>query len=201
MQSDRRSEIPRSADLRLRPFEPADVSTLVGWIPSKEFLIQWAGHLYTFPLDEAQVRAHLSRVGGPPPVCRIFAVEGPAGSMIGYIELNRIDRVNRNAALSRILVGPSAARGKGLGAEMIRRTLAIGFEEERLHRIELDVYQQNVSARRCYQRCGFRDEGLIRDFTFVDGSYWSSYRMSILDDEWRAHVRSGQGKDHVDERA
>jgi RimJ/RimL family protein N-acetyltransferase len=182
-------EIPRSADLRLRPFEPADVKTLVGWIPSKEFLVQWAGHLYTFPLDEAQVRAHLSRVDG---ARRIIAVEAPAGSMIGYIELNRIDRVNRHAALSRILVGPSAARGKGLGAEMIRRTLAIGFEEERLHRIELDVYQQNLSARRCYERCGFRDEGLIRDFTFVDGTYWSSYRMSILEDEWRAHVRSGR---------
>lgn len=121
--------------------------------------------------------------------------------MIGCIELNRIDRVNRNAALSRILVGPSEVRGKGLGRAMIRRSLAIGFEEERLHRIELDVYEQNTGARRCYQRCGFRDEGLIRDFTFVDGAYWRSYRMSILEDEWRAHVRSGEGREHLDERA
>lgn len=159
------------------------------------------GASLNIPLDEGQVLAHLSRADQPQPVCRIFAVEAPAGSMIGYIELNRIDRVNRNAALSRILVGPSKVRGKGLGREMIRRSLAIGFEEERLHRIELDVYEQNTGARRCYQRCGFRDEGLIRDFTFVDGAYWSSYRMSILEDEWRAHVRSGEGREHLDERA
>ena len=84
---------------------------------------------------------------------------------------------------------------------MIRRGLAFGFEEERLHRIELNVYEQNTGAKRCYQRCGFRDEGLIRDFTFVDGAYWSSYRMSILEDEWRAPVRSGEGREHLDERA
>jgi RimJ/RimL family protein N-acetyltransferase len=82
---------------------------------------------------------------------------------------------------------------------MIRRVLAIGFEEERLHRIELDVYQQNISARRCYQRCGFREEGLIRDFTFVDRTYWSSYRMSILEDEWREGRWSGEGEGNVDE--
>jgi RimJ/RimL family protein N-acetyltransferase len=82
--------------------------------------------------------------------------------------------------LSRILVGPSELRSRGIGLEMVRRVLRIGFEEYRLHRIELAVYCQNAGAIRCYEKAGFQEEG-ARDRTCFGSDYRSEYRISILE--------------------
>src|ERR1700674_5854654 len=79
--------------------------------------------------------------------------------------------------------------GYGLGKEMIRRVLRIGFEDHGLHRIELAVYSQNEAAIRCYEHVGFKKEGFLRDVTQVGSDYWSEYRMSMLDSEWLALQR------------
>ncbi len=68
---------------------------------------------------------------------------------------------------------------------MIQAVLRIGFEELRLHRIELGVYTTNTSAIRCYERCGFVKEGISRDVLKYDNEWWSLMEMSILEDEWR----------------
>jgi RimJ/RimL family protein N-acetyltransferase len=72
---------------------------------------------------------------------------------------------------------------------MIQEVLRIGFEELKLHRIELGVYSTNESAIRCYERCGFVKEGLSRDVLKYNNEYWSLMEMSILEDEWRQIYR------------
>ena len=46
---------------------------------------------------------------------------------------------------------------------MVQQILIIGFEQLRLHRIELVVFDFNQAAIRCYERVGFRTEGRLRD--------------------------------------
>ena len=45
---------------------------------------------------------------------------------------------------------------------MVRALLHIGFEDLKLHRISLGVYDFNHAAVSCYLKCGFRQEGLLR---------------------------------------
>ena len=40
--------------ITLRPFARSDFDRLIGWVTSPQFLLQWAGPLFTYPLDAAQ---------------------------------------------------------------------------------------------------------------------------------------------------
>jgi RimJ/RimL family protein N-acetyltransferase len=171
----------------LRKFARGDFARLIGWIPSAAFLLQWSGATFMHPLDERQLEAHLQEAEGDQPTRQIFtAVDAETGAAVGHIELSRISPRNRSAALSCILVGETAQRGKGVGREMVRRALEEGFDRLGLHRIELVVFDFNSAAIACYERAGFVKEGRLRDARRFGDEYWSLIQMGILEQEWRA---------------
>jgi len=94
------------SEIQLRPFDRTDFARLIAWSPSEEFLMQWAGPHFRFPLDEAQLEAYWQSTQGDAPIRRIFAVvDKETNAPIGHIELNNIDRRNRSATLARVLIG------------------------------------------------------------------------------------------------
>jgi len=64
-----------------------------------------------------------------------------------------------------------------------------------LHRIDLGVWELNPGAIACYEKVGFKKEGLFRDFFRLEGEgaeeteneneYRNIFQMSLLEDEWR----------------
>jgi RimJ/RimL family protein N-acetyltransferase len=148
-------------------------------------LLQWSGPAYQYPLDREQVMRHLAS-----PAQRAYkAVERKNGEIIGHCELLAINPHHRSARIGRVLVGPSELRGKGYGASVIESILEIAFEEISLHRVDLGVYDFNASAIACYEKAGFRLEGLMRECV-RDGDAWRSARlMSMLEEEWRERHR------------
>lgn len=62
--------------------------------------------------------------------------------------------------------------------------LAYAFEQMRLHRVELVVLDYNKRAIRCYEKCGFVREGLLRENALVEGVYHSEVVMAILEQEY-----------------
>ena len=169
----------------LRPFDRADFPRLLSWIESPDFLYQWAGPFFTYPLDEAQLDRYLLLATGDPPTRRIFtALDAHGGEAVGHIELSQIDRRHRSASLSRVMVAPGR-RGLGLGRAMVRAALRVAFDELRLHRVELVVFDFNQAAIGCYERAGLIREGVLRDARRVGDEYWSVVQMSILEAEWR----------------
>ncbi|MBW3625709.1 MAG: GNAT family N-acetyltransferase [Armatimonadetes bacterium] len=173
--------------IELQPFTRADFRRLIDWSPTPEFLMQWAGPYFTFPLDEAQLGAYLQGAEGDSPVRRIFRVaDGETGTVIGHIELGLIHLAHGSATVHRVLIGDPAYRGRGFGREMIRKIQEIAFDEMNLHRLELVVFDFNESARRCYEKAGFKVEGHHRECRRVGEAYWSIYWMGMLEQEWRA---------------
>lgn len=93
-----------------------------------------------------------------------------------------IDRRNQSLRIGRVLLDP-AARGHGLGAGMMRAALALSFEMLQMHRVELGVFDVNPRAIACYERVGFRYEGMRRESFSVRGApgvFWSEILMSGL---------------------
>ena len=167
----------------LHPFTRGDFARLIAWADSAELLMQWAGHIFTHPLDEAQLENYLQGAQGDPPKRCIFkAVE--MDEVVGHIELNNIDRRNRAAVISRVLVGPKW-RGRGLGVELVRKAADVAFRELGLHRIELFVFDFNLPAIACYRRAGFTVEGRLRDARRVGDEFWSLHVMGLLAQEWK----------------
>lgn len=179
-------------NIALVPFVREDFPRLIGWIPDESFLVQWAGtSQFCFPLDEAQLEEYLRPTQGEAPTRRVYkAVDRAAGAAVGHIELNNIDVRNRSARVARVLVGEAPLRRKGIGTQMLREVLRIGFDELRLHRIELLVFAFNRPAIACYERVGFVREGLLRHARWHDGQFWDLLLFSLLDWEWKA---SGRG--------
>jgi len=176
-----------TAAIRLEPFGEADFDRLIGWIPDADFLLQWGGPGFTYPLDCAQLTGHLEAARTDPPAlvpCR--AVETASGEVVGHIELGNVLRDHRCAVLCRVLIGSPRARGRGLGAAMVRQVLHVAFEELSLHRVSLNVFTHNRSAIACYKSVGFRVEGTVREACRVGERYWSGHVMGILENEWRA---------------
>lgn len=182
----------------LQPFERNDFRRLIQWVPSAEFLMQWAGFIFTYPLNERQLEEYLQFPEMNPSRRRIWRViETGTGTVIGHVELNNIYDHDRKADLCRVLIGPPW-RGKGFGKQMVMKVLEYGFETLGLHRIQLGVFDFNISAIRCYEGCGFS----LRKGFYANAAEWaisggafirlSDYQMSILDHEWRAR------KDHSD---
>lgn len=178
--------------IELVPFSLQDAPRLIEWASSAEFLQQWVGPTFQYPLDMEQIERHLHQAAGPEPSIMPFKVVDPAtGGMIGYIELCSIDRNNRSAMLGRVIVGPEALRGQGIGSRMIREVVRIGFEELGLHRIGLVVFDFNAGAIACYRKAGFQIEGRLRDARRMGDEFWTLYSMSLLEDEWRAGLTPG----------
>jgi RimJ/RimL family protein N-acetyltransferase len=56
----------------------------------------------------------------------------------------------------------------------------LAFDELRLHRISLNVFDFNTPAIRCYERVGFRREGHLRETRKASDGYWSLLVMGML---------------------
>jgi RimJ/RimL family protein N-acetyltransferase len=179
------------ASISLRPFGRADFDRLIACAETPEFLYQWSGPLFTFPLDRAQLERYLLTGVGEPPTTRLFTAIDEAGAPVGHIELTHIDRRNRAASVARVLIF-SEHRGKGLGREMLTLALQVGFEALGLHRLELLVFDFNRAAIAAYEHAGMTIEGRLRDVLKVGDEFWSVSQMSMLEDEWRSREWRGQ---------
>lgn len=83
-------------------------------------------------------------------------------------------------------------RGNGIGTTALRLLLDICFANLDLHRVSLAVFDFNEAAVRCYEKVGFRKEGLMREARRVGGEYWSYYEMSIFYREYRRTDEPGR---------
>ncbi|APC47597.1 GNAT family N-acetyltransferase [Virgibacillus halodenitrificans] len=75
-----------------------------------------------------------------------------------------------------ITIGESDGRGKGIGYTAIQY-LEKQMKAQGLKRIELGVFEFNKAGQKLYQRLGYKQIGLIKDFTYYQGSMWSDIRM------------------------
>lgn len=174
--------------IHLEFFTEADIDQLIGWVPTRAFLLQWAGPSFDFPLTPAQLQELLDASNTPDAAFRLFKAVTAEGEVIGHCELPAIDRENGSATLGRVLIGRPEYRGRGYGTAMVRAALDVAFKELGLHRVGLGVFDFNGSAIACYEAVRFRHEGTFRDYPRNDGAYWSLRMMSILEDEYRANA-------------
>jgi RimJ/RimL family protein N-acetyltransferase len=171
--------------VELNFFEQSDFKQLIDWIESPQFLLQWGGPAFDFPLTINQLEKYIENANSDNSDTLIYKViEKETKNVIGHISLGRIDRKNKSARVGKVLVGDKNVRGKGIGQQMIKQILNIAFDELHLHRVNLGVYDFNVPAIACYEKAGFIKEGLLRDSAKNGDEYWSSWEMSILENEW-----------------
>jgi RimJ/RimL family protein N-acetyltransferase len=116
-----------------------------------------------------------------------LAVTAPDGALLGVVYLLGIDWVHRSAELG-LLVGEKSWWGRGVGTEATRRAIEHAFGDLNLHRVSLEVFEDNVPALRAYEHAGFVREGLKREAVYKDGRYRSVVVMGVLRGEERLGI-------------
>lgn len=162
----------------LEKFDRRFYSELINAVKSAKDLMQFGGPEFTFPLTEQQIDKTLSDENRIP-----FRVANSAdGRTIGHCEIY----FNKDSAkLGRILIIDKNQRGKGIGEQMVILLLEYIFENRKERNIELNVFDFNIGAIKCYEKVGFtinQDKKLIRE---VDGETWTALNMVLNLEEWK----------------
>ncbi len=166
--------------IKLEPLKRSDFKQLINWIDSEEFLIQWSGNAFTYPLNDQQLEQYIESKN----TLAFKVIDEESKEVIGHISLGQIDNINKSARIGKVLVGDTKMRGLSIGKHMMKAVLHIAFEELKLHRVTLGVYDFNTSAISCYEKIGFVKEGLLRESKKVGETYWNLWEMSMLEYEW-----------------
>jgi RimJ/RimL family protein N-acetyltransferase len=176
--------------VRLRGWEKTatDVDALVRWSNDEE-VIDLLG-----PVDLPRTRAfqehqieEAQRVDDTR--MRNFAIETLDGQLIGDCGIRYINWISRSAELF-ITIGEKGFWGKGYGADAVRLLERLAFERLNLNRLWLTTLATNERAIRCYEKCGFRRDGLNPEASYVKGKYIDVVAMGILR---RDYERSARG--------
>jgi RimJ/RimL family protein N-acetyltransferase len=105
------------------------------------------------------------------------------GRTIGTIGLHEVSPENRSAWMG-IMIGEKDCWSKGYGTDAIITLLRFAFGEMGLHRVELQVYADNLRGIACYKKCGFSEEVRMRRYRYRNGEWIDALTMGVLRDEF-----------------
>lgn len=171
----------------LRPAERSDLDLFVRWFADAE-TTRYLGVRAPFSraMEDKWFEEMLSHQGKEAYEFVICLLADD--SAIGTAGFHHVNYEDGHASFG-ISIGEKAEWSKGYGTDALRAICDFGFGQLRLERIELDVYEPNLRARRSYEKAGFVTEGTMRHAHFSDGKHHDVVRMSLLRGEWEAQPR------------
>lgn len=168
--------------VRLRPPAEVDLPLFIRWFNDPEvryWLAMSDGPELTMEAEREWfegLRADPARV--------VWCMENEDGRPIGTLGLHQIDEAQGRATLG-ISIGEKEMWSRGYGTDAIRQVLRYCFDELELRRVDLHTDDDNVRGKRCYEKCGFVREGLLRDHRLRNGKPVDAVVMAVLRDEWK----------------
>ena len=157
--------------ITLEEFTPADFARLISWISDDTMLTQFAGPIFQYPLTEAQLYDYINA-----PLRRPFCVRHQHRT-VGHAEIMLSE--DGVAKLCRLLIGAPEDRGRGLGEQMVRALVAICWKKYAVKAVELNAYEWNMAALRCYEKVGFVRQSPITTTCPKGGPPWRIVHMML----------------------
>ncbi|MDE0538198.1 MAG: GNAT family protein [Rhodospirillales bacterium] len=171
--------------IELQAFEARDFDRLIGWISAPDDLHQWAGLIFEFPLTSEQLQTHLETAEKMHR--RLYkAVDVESGEAVGHAELSHIWH-GLSGRVSRMIVGDPAQRGRGIGTQMTKRVVELGFDEFEFDRMDIGAIATNEVAVTCYRNAGFRSVGIWRDAMTLPNGNIDVHWLTIFRSHWVAN--------------
>ena len=178
--------------VRLRAVEAGDLDRYLAWVNDREVLEYMAA--LGLPISRAQeedwLQCAMRQTTAPEITLAIETID--EGRHIGSVALHNVSPLSGKATLG-IMIGDKSCWSRGYGTDAIVTLLGFAFDEMNLHRVALEVHEENARAIACYRKCGFVEEGRLRHERFRHGEYRDTLIMAVLADEFRAlHPANGE---------
>ena len=95
---------------------------------------------------------------------------------IGYSEIYLSDN---SAKVGRIIIGDKEKRGKGLGQQIVNLLLDFTFSNLNRTVVELNVFDWNIAAIKCYEKIGFIVNPDKKSERKIKNETWTAINMTI----------------------
>ena len=163
--------------MKLRNYKKDDSPIIATWLRTEEELYKWSADRFNkFPLEENDIEENYA-----PQIesGRFFPLtaEDEEGNVVGHFII-RYPREDDDSSVrfGFVIVDPKF-RGKGYGKEML--ILGVEYVKDNLsvNRIDLGVFENNESAKHCYEAVGFK-EYAVRDCELPIGN-WKCIDMEM----------------------
>ena len=170
--------------LTLRDFNEKDAPIIAGWLRSEEELYKWSADRYNkYPLSGKDIIENYAPQLETGRFIPLTAVNDEGAAAGHFIIRYPVDDDDSSVRFGFVIIDP-VLRGKGYGKELLR--LGIAYVKEHLNaaRIDLGVFENNESARRCYEAAGFTKyaERTCR----MPIGVWNCTDMELFLNQWRS---------------
>lgn len=108
------------------------------------------------------------------------------GAWVGAMGFNKIDHVNEHADIGYWL--DKDYEGKGIMTESVKALINYGFDDLKLHRIEINCDALNLRSKRIPEKLGFKLEGVLRGNHKRNGEFSDGLVYGLLSSEWKNNI-------------
>jgi RimJ/RimL family protein N-acetyltransferase len=170
--------------IKLRAIEEDDLEKLHEWANEPEIWNMLVG--WHFPYSRfSQKQWFLSLDKNL--THKVFAIETIEIKLIGTASFCDIDWKNNHAAIG-LIIGAKEDRGKGIGSDVLMAMARYAFEELNFERLDTEIIEYNTPSMRCFEKCGWKEEGRRRHWFFRRGRYWDKIFTGLTKDDYFSYV-------------
>lgn len=167
-------------EVKIRKFIETDIENKVKWINNplnNEYL-----H-YNIPLDISNTKKWFETTKNNSN--RHDMIIEYNNIPVGVIGIINIDKKKGEYYIT---LGENNYKRKGISYEATKLILDYAFYELNLEKVWLCVDENNIAARKLYEKIGFIQEGLLRKDIFFKGEMVNRCMYGILKEEWTDRV-------------
>lgn len=162
--------------MRIRPYiESIDYEHIEKWVGDEKNHALWCANLIPYPVTKENLHVFLEKTAVEWTDSAYVATENN-GKTIGFFcySIN----VDDNTGFLKFVIIDHNLRGKGYGKEMLKLALQYAFEITGVKLVRLNVFDENIVAKHCYEKVGFIEESITKNvFTYKNES-WDRCHMA-----------------------
>ncbi len=163
--------------MRLRPYMASrDFKYIAGWIDNERNHALWCANNLPYPVTAEAFHAFLEKMMTDW-AAGAFVATDDVGNTIGFFCYS-VNTANNEGFLSYVIID-SKLRRRGYGREMIQIALQYAFEFTGAELVQLNVFNENKEAKRCYERVGFVEKSVLHNAFTYGNETWSRCNLTI----------------------
>ena len=170
----------------LRAIEKDDLTLMQQWANDVEIQYQLGG--WHFPTNQEDQLRWFDSLNVNSSHQR-FAVTVERIGLIGTANLVDIDWKNKHA-FHGIMLGDKTTHRKGYGVDAVMAIMRYTFDELGLERLDSSIIEYNKASLKMYlEKCGWKEEGVQRNWYFRKGEFWDRIMVGITRDDYHDVIK------------
>ena len=162
--------------MKLRTYNAVkDYEYIKNWITDERMHVLWCANRIPYPVTQENFRIFMENDAAQWGGRAYVATEDNNDIPIGFFMIN-VNETEKSAFCKCIIVD-SSVRGKGYGTGMMKLVKEFAFGELGAVIVQLNVFDANPGAKRCYEKAGFEAESFTADSITFGTESWGHYRM------------------------